>query len=210
MASTPLVLAIGLVGVGWATGGGAAQILFSVFGEQVWNRGAAGIGEIWGSAGAGLIVGGLAANRWGKRIGFTGYKRTVTVCYLIHGASYVAFSLLKIYPLALAAIALSRASVAFCVVLNYTQLLRHVADEFRGRVFSTMETMVWGAMMVSMTVAGYLSTTTDPRLIGAVAGVLSSTTALWWGWLNLAGKLPEPAIEGIDPDDVEVHGEPNA
>jgi hypothetical protein len=134
----------------------------------------------------------------------------VTVCYLIHGASYVAFSLLKIYPLALAAIALSRASVAFCVVLNYTQLLRHVADEFRGRVFSTMETMVWGAMMVSMTVAGYLSTTTDPRLIGAVAGVLSSTTALWWGWLNLAGKLPEPAIEGIDPDDVEVHGEPNA
>ncbi len=35
MRSTPLIFAIGLVGVGWATGGGAAQILFSLFGERV-------------------------------------------------------------------------------------------------------------------------------------------------------------------------------
>src|SRR5262249_25564078 len=31
MRATPLILAIGLVAVGWATGGGAAQILFSLF-----------------------------------------------------------------------------------------------------------------------------------------------------------------------------------
>ena len=39
-ARIPLILGIGLVGVGWATGGGAAQILFSLFGELVFNRGA--------------------------------------------------------------------------------------------------------------------------------------------------------------------------
>lgn len=35
MRSTPLVMGIALVNVGWATGGGAAQILFSLFGELV-------------------------------------------------------------------------------------------------------------------------------------------------------------------------------
>src|SRR5579863_7428601 len=39
MRATPLILGIGLVGVGWATGGGAAQILFSIFGEVVFKRG---------------------------------------------------------------------------------------------------------------------------------------------------------------------------
>ena len=39
MRSTPLIFGIALIGVGWATGGGAAQILFSLFGEMVFNRG---------------------------------------------------------------------------------------------------------------------------------------------------------------------------
>src|SRR5438270_8025405 len=53
MRSSPLILGIALLAVGWATGGGAAQILFSLFGELVFRRGAAGIGEIWGAAGIG-------------------------------------------------------------------------------------------------------------------------------------------------------------
>ena len=47
MRSTPLIFGIALIGVGWATGGGAAQILFSIFGEIVFNRGPEGIGVIW-------------------------------------------------------------------------------------------------------------------------------------------------------------------
>ncbi len=39
--SKPLILGIMLIAVGWATGGGAAQILFSLFGELVFKRGAA-------------------------------------------------------------------------------------------------------------------------------------------------------------------------
>ena len=51
MRSVPLIMGLLLVNIGWATGGGAAQILFSVFGELVFNRGPAGIGMIWGFAG---------------------------------------------------------------------------------------------------------------------------------------------------------------
>jgi hypothetical protein len=64
-------------------------------------------------------------------------------------------------------------------------------------------------MMVSMMLAGIASQHYAPRAIGAIAGVLSSTTAIFWGWANWTGRLPEPAREGVDPEEVEVHGEPN-
>lgn len=208
MQASPLILAIGLVAVGWATGGGAAQILFSVFGEVVFHRGPAGIGTIWGCAGIGLVCGAIFAHRIGRRISFTGYKRTISICYIIHGGSYVLFSQAPTFSLALFFIGLSRAAVAVSSVLNVSQLLRHVSDEFRGRVFATVETWTWLTMMVSMAVAGLVSDHVSPRVIGAWSGVLSSTTAIFWGWANWTGRLPEPALSGVRPDEIEVHGDP--
>ncbi len=208
MRQTPLVFGLALVGVGWATGGGAAQILFSLFGEVVFHKGAAGIGAIWGSAGIGLLIGAAVAWRLGPRLSFSGYKWTVPVCYVIHGGAYVIFSQMERFWLLLVFIALSRASVGVSSVLNQTQLLRHVADAYRGRVFSTMESMTWAMMMISMAVTGLASEVASPRSIGAVAGVLSGSTAFFWAWANHRGKLPEPPEVGIEPEEVEVHGDP--
>jgi MFS family permease len=208
MRQSPLILGIGLIGVGWATGGGAAQILFSLFGELVFNRGPAGIGIIWGFAGVGLLIGGAFAYWLGPRLSFNGYKRAIVICYIVHGGAYVIFSQMQSFHLALVFIALSRGAVAVSSVLNMSQLLRHVSDEFRGRVFSTNESLIWSTMMLSMSAAGIASQYSDPRTIGAVAGVLSSTTAIFWGWAHWTGRLPEPAVEGVDPQEVEVHGDP--
>jgi MFS family permease len=208
MRSSPLILGIGLVAVGWATGGGAAQILFSLFGEVVFHRGPAGIGVIWGSAGIGLVCGAIVAHRLGRRLSFKGYKRLISVAYVIHGGSYVLFSQARSFGWALFFIGLSRAAVAVSSVLNFAQLLRHVSDEFRGRVFATVETWTWLTMMLSMGVAGLASDHVGPRVIGAWSGVLSSTTAIFWAWANWTGRLPEPALSGVEPEDVEVHGDP--
>ena len=54
MRSSPLILGLALVGIGWASGGGAAQILFSLFGELVFNRGPAGIGYLVGRGRTGI------------------------------------------------------------------------------------------------------------------------------------------------------------
>jgi len=208
MRSVPLLFALALVNVGWATGGGAAQILFSLFGETVFHRGAAGIGEVWGCAGLGLIAGGVVANLFGRNLSFERYKWAIVVCYVVHGGSYVLFSLSPSYGLALFFIAFSRMGVAVSSVLNYTQLLRHTPNSFRGRVSSTMESMTWGTMMLSLTVASYYSLSHSPREIGVVAGVLSSLTAVFWAWAVLTGRLPEPALEGHEPtgdEEVEVH-----
>ena len=94
--------------------------------------------------------------------------------------------------------------------MNMWQLLRVVPDAFRGRVFATMESTQWSVMMMSMMAAGIASQYWDPRTIGAIAGALSSTTAIFWGWAHWTGRLPEPAREGVEPEEIEVHGEPTA
>ena len=208
MRGHPLIFGIALIGVGWATGGGAAQILFSIFGELVFNRGPAGIGIIWGCAGIGLLVGGVFGHWWGARATFNSYKRTIVICYVVHGATYIIFSQMRSFGWALVFIGLSRAAVAVSSVLNMSQVLRCVPDEFRGRIFGTMESMVWSTMMISMMLAGIASQYWDPRTIGTIAGALSSTTAIFWGWAHATGRLPEPQHEGIEPEEIEIHGEP--
>jgi hypothetical protein len=71
-----------------------------------------------------------------------------------------------------------------------------------------METLTWAVMMVSMMAAGIASESCSPRAIGAVSGLFSSMTAFYWGWANWTGRLPEPSTAGVEPDEVEVHGDP--
>jgi MFS family permease len=208
MRSSPLILGIALLGIGWASGGGAAQILFSLFGELVFNRGPAGIGYLWAAAGVGLLVGGAFAHWLGKRISFGAYKRTISICYVIHGGSYIIFSQMRNFQMALLFLGISRSAIAVSSVLNMSQLLRHVSNEFRGRVFATMETMQWSTMMLSMAGAGVASQTWSPRTIGVFSGLLSSSTAFFWLWANWTARLPEPAREGVEPEEIEVHGDP--
>jgi hypothetical protein len=40
---------------------------------------------IWGFAGIGLIAGGVISHRIGRTIGFSAYKITISIVYLIHG-----------------------------------------------------------------------------------------------------------------------------
>jgi MFS family permease len=112
MRSVPLVFAIALLAVGWATGGGAAQILFTLFGEVVFNRGAAGIGTIWGCGGLGLLLGGAFANWLGRRLSFKDYKLAVFIDYVIHGGAYILFSQMNRFELALLFIFVSRAAMS--------------------------------------------------------------------------------------------------
>jgi MFS family permease len=208
--SVPLLLAIALLSVGWATGGGAAQILFTLFGEIVFNRGAAGIGTIWGCAGLGLLFGSAFAHWLGKRLSFEEYKLTVFIDYAVHGIAYVLFSRMRRFELALLFIFISRAAMAVNSIVNYAYLLKTVPDRYRGRVFSTIETLTWTTMMVSMMGAGIASTHYSPRTIGVVAGLLSSSTAVFWGWANWTGRLPLPEAMGVEMDEVEIHGDPVA
>jgi MFS family permease len=184
MRSVPLMAGIALISVGWALGGGAAQILFALFGEQVFHRGAAGIGSIWGFAGIGLLAGGFLGHWVGTRADFAGYKRAVTISYVVHGVTYMLFSQAGSYTAALIWMMFSRVGMAVTSVLNNAQLLRHTPDQFRGRVFATMESLRWSVMIASMAAAGIATQFTGPRTIALAAGAFGVVTAIAWAWLD--------------------------
>jgi predicted MFS family arabinose efflux permease len=190
--SVPLAVGIGLMSVGWAVGGGAAQILFALFGEQVFHRGAAGIGNIWGLAGVGLLIGGAVGHAVGRRATYASYKRAVAIAYLAHGGGYMWFSQAESFAAALALIAFSRIGMAVASVLNTSQLLQHTPDEYLGRVFATMESLRNSVMIFSMAAAGVASQYVGPRTIGLVAGGFGMLTAILWAWADWSGRLPEP------------------
>ena len=170
-------------------------------------RGPAGTGTIWGCAGIGLVIGGIVGHNLGKKIGFNGYKRTVAIVYLIHGAAYIVFSLMTNWWLALLFIAISRAGTAVSSILNGSQVLHHTANEFRGRVLATIDSFTWSTMMLSMAAAGFATRSALPDTIrhtGVAAGILSGMTAIWWTWWNWSGRLREPAVVEGDDDEIEV------
>ena len=131
----------------------------------------------------------------GKRLTFEGYKHAVWIGFLIHGVSYVLFSIGNLWN-ALLFITLSRAAMGCNNVLNRTMLLTHVPDEYRGRVFTTVEAMMNATMMASLAVASVATLHYDPRTIGVVAGCLSASTTFFWLWAQLTGRLKEPRLEG--------------
>ena len=78
MRSVPLIMGLALVDVGWATGGGAAQILFSIFGEMVFNRGPAGHRHHLGlRRHRAACAAARLAYSLGRRLSFDDYKRTI-------------------------------------------------------------------------------------------------------------------------------------
>jgi len=148
------------------------------------------------------------AYRFGRKLSFKNYKRAIAVCYVVHGGAYVLFSQTRSFPLALFFIALSRAGVGMSSVLNMSQLLRMVPNEFRGRVFATMESVTWSVSMVSMMLAGAASQSWNPRTIGRWPESSARRPRYSGEWANATGRLPEPVRQGVEPEEIEAHGEP--
>jgi hypothetical protein len=206
MRATPLIFGIGLISVGWASGGGAAQILFTLFGETIFQRGPAGIGLLWGMAGLGLVPGAMAANWMAHRISHATFKHTISIAYLLHGSAYVLFALAPTFASACWWMFVSRFAMGISHVLTSGHLMRHVTNDYRGRVFATIESWSWTTMLISMAIAGIASDFVSPRTIGVWSGIASSSTALWWAWANYAGHLPAPTTPTAprsDWDDAE-------
>ncbi|HYP13190.1 MAG TPA: MFS transporter [Bryobacteraceae bacterium] len=191
MRQRPLLFAIGLAGVGWASGGGAAQVLFTLYGEIVFNRGPGGIGLLWSFAGIGLVIGGILGHWLGKRLSYQQYLRAVGIGFAVHGLAYVLFAIGNL-AMAVLFIAVSRVAMGSFNVLNRTALLTHTDDAYRGRVFTTVDGMMQATMMLSLTAASVATVHFPIRTIGVVAGLLSASSAIFWLYAVLAHKLPEP------------------
>ena len=92
MSKTPLILGIALIAVGWASGGGAAQVLFTLFSELVFKRGAQGLGQLWGSPAWVCWWADLSAIAWVNESALKPTRKPSSFAILLHGGAYVVFS----------------------------------------------------------------------------------------------------------------------
>ena len=118
--------------------------------EQVFHKGPAGMGILWGFAGVGLVAGAVVGYQLGSRLSFHGYRHAIWIGYLVHGIAYVWFALANFFG-AVVAITISRLAQGANNVQNRTMLLRHVPDALRGRVFTAMEAIQNITMVASET-----------------------------------------------------------
>jgi predicted MFS family arabinose efflux permease len=160
------------------------------------------VGIIWGFAGVGLVIGGFVGQYLQRRLSYSQYLHAIWIGYLVHGLSYVLFSISNLAG-SIFFITLSRIAMGTNNVQNRTMLLTHVPDQLRGRVFATVEGMLNATMLLSLTLASIATAHYEIRFVGTVAGFLSASTAIFWAWAVFARKLPEPQIQAVERVEVE-------
>jgi MFS family permease len=200
--SNPIVMGLMLIGVGWATGGGAAQILFSLFAVDVFHAGDQGIGMLYSAAGLGIMSGATVANYFFRNRSFSFAKWVLGISIVLTGSFYCFFSYAPGLATGLIWMSLSRVAMGVNQIIGITLLMRVVPEQLRGRVFSTREVVVIFTMVVSMLLAGVGQHYAGLRTIGLICGLLTLTTGLIWLTANLLGvyKTREEIPAGDNSD----------
>jgi MFS family permease len=196
--SHPIVLGLLLIGMGWATGGGAAQILFSIFAIDVYHAGDQGIGVLYSAAGLGIVIGATLANWYFRNKSFAVTKWVIGISMVLTGVFYSVFSFTQMIWTGFLWIALSRVVMGINHIIGTTLLMNIVPSRFRGRTFSTKETVVIFTMVVSMLLAGVGQHYMGPRSIALIAGLLTLLTGVIWLVANLAGAYKEIKDESLE------------
>jgi predicted MFS family arabinose efflux permease len=201
--SQPIVLGLLLVGVGWATGGGAAQILFSLFAVDVYHAGESGIGLLYSAAGLGIVVGATASNAFFRHQSFSVTKWVIGVSMVLTGVFYSIFSFTQTLWSGVFWIALSRVVMGINNIIGTTLLMNTVPAEFRGRIFSVKETVVIFTMVVSMLLAGIAQRYVGTHTIALAAGILTLLTGVLWlgaNWAGIYGQGKESTTAASAPE----------
>lgn len=150
----PVVRAVNLGLATGLIGGGMLVPLGPVFVQDVLGAGQSGFGALIFALGLGVAAGVVTISVFQKRVP----KEWVFVlAVFVAGISlFTAAALSDLEPAAAFVFVLGVCAGAV-YVLGFTMLHQHVADEFRGRIFSALYTLVRLCVLLSFTVGPFLS-----------------------------------------------------
>jgi predicted MFS family arabinose efflux permease len=185
----PRVLGLLTVKGGYGLGGGIVAML-SVFGREVFQAGALGIGLLYAARGVGALLGPFLL-RSVIRTDNARY-RSIAFCVLAFGAGYAALAVSKTLAFGLAAIAFAHLGGGAAWQMSTYGLQREVPDFIRGRVFSADYGFVTLTMALSGLGAGIASDQFGPT--AATLGTASVCIAFGVLWAIATWSLwrPEP------------------
>ncbi|MCL6600394.1 MAG: MFS transporter [Alicyclobacillus macrosporangiidus] len=188
-----LVQVIALQSLLWPIGGGAVNVLLSVYGYQVFHSGNTGVGVMYGALGLGFLLSGFLIRR------FTAWTRQAAVVgFLIEGLCHILVS--QSPSLWLTSICLVLATVGAGVgnASVITLIMQTVTKEVHGRVFAMFDTTSSVTIAASMMATGVLLNHVPVRTIGFSAGLLIVTASVVTGIPLLRTELPPKACKPAD------------
>lgn len=170
---TPRVLALLSVKGGYGTGAGTIAML-SVFGKEVFNAGAMGIGLLFAARGIGALLGPFVIRALIRRD--DAQYRSITISMLAFGAGYMVLGFSKSLMVGLIGIFIAHLGGGAAWQTSTYGLQRESPDWIRGRIFSADYGFLTLTMSLSSLAAGMLSDHSGP----VVATVGISTFTLAW------------------------------
>lgn len=170
-----LGLATGLIG------GGMLIPLGAVFSTEVLDAGAAGYGLFTTALGFGVATGAVAVSTMQRRLP---KARVFTTSLFIAGAALFAAASSTTLGMAAAFVFVMGVSVGPVYVMGFVLIQEEVDDELRGRVFSSLNTLVRLCVLVSMVMGPLLA-----------AGLGSLSRALFGETIDVGGYTVD--ISGV-------------
>jgi MFS family permease len=180
----PRVLGLLTVKGGYGLGGGVVAML-GVFGREVFQAGALGIGLLFAARGVGALLGPFAL-RGALKTDNARY-RAIAFCILAFGAGYAALALSKTLAVGLLSIAFAHLGGGAAWQVSTYGLQREVPDFIRGRVFSADYGFVTLTMALSGLGAGLASDAFGPA--AATLGTASVCIAFGIVWAIATSSL---------------------
>src|ERR1051326_270935 len=173
----PRVLALLAVKGGYGTGAGTIAML-SVFGKEVFNEGAFGIGLLFAARGLGALVGPFVIRIF-VREGDAQY-RAIAIAILFFGAGYAGLAFSKSLLIGLIFIFIAHLGGGAAWQLSTYGLQKETEDVIRGRVFSADYGFVTLTMALSCFLAGAMSDRIGPTFATASLALLCIVMSVGW------------------------------
>lgn len=180
-----LIQIITLQALLWPIGGGAINLLLSVYGYQVFHSGNVGVGVMYGALGLGFFVSGFVAHRFKVRM-----RQAAAIGFLIEGMCHVLVSQSPSLWLASTFLVLATVGAGIGNASIMTLVMHSVTKEVHGRVFAMFDTISSVTIATSMMATGMLLGHLPARTIGLSAGLLIVMASLVTGLPLMRTNLP--------------------
>jgi MFS family permease len=173
-----LLLLIGLI----SFAGMPYTVLMPLFADEIFHRGARGLGILMGASGAGALIGSVML---AMRSSVRGLGRWVAIAAMCFGASALAFAFSRSFILAAIFLVPLGMSMMVQMASSNTLIQSMVRDELRGRVMAVYTMMFVGFGPIGALVAGSLA-----EHIGAPLTVAAGAVLTILGAIVFALRLP--------------------
>jgi MFS family permease len=168
-----MLLLMGSFGVA----GFSFAILLPVFADQIFLRGATGLGWLMTALGLGALSGALLL---AGRKGIAGISTLITIGAFGFSVSLMLFSFLTIFWMAFFVLCLAGFFMMMMVASTNSAIQWMIAESFRGRVMSFFTTMLIGTAPIGSLIAGYAAKVLGPQTTVFTSGLVCLAASYWF------------------------------